>query len=275
MAMRRNRPVRLLIHSFGNGSASSACSPHPGVVQVGKKVVEVLNGKLGEPRSYAAPERRATTSLASTRRRPRGTGRCPCRHAGGASAAESRPPRRRGTLARPSGRRRIRVPPERSGRDRATPRTAAPLRTSSKTTHVLVAAFAIASSSIAARTSGLRRSRHRPCRTRAPRPGWSCRPGRTPPGARCRPEQLRRFMPVRRASRGVEERDVVRVRELLRRCPGELAEPDGDHALRMACSSGCPVPRSVASDSAPTISAARIGCSIVRAASTSRSYSDR
>ena len=43
------------------------------------------------------------------------------------------------------------------------------------------------------------------------------------------PEQLRRFVPVRRAARGVEERDVVRVRELLLRCPGELAEPDGEH----------------------------------------------
>ncbi len=42
-------------------------------------------------------------------------------------------------------------------------------------------------------------------------------------------EQLRRLVPVRRAPRGVEERDVVRVRELLLRCPGELAEPDREH----------------------------------------------
>src|SRR4051794_37696562 len=33
-------------------------------------------------------------------------------------------------------------------------------------------------------------------------------------------------------------------------------------AVRIACSSGCPVPRSVAIDSAPTSSAARIGCSL-------------
>ena len=42
-------------------------------------------------------------------------------------------------------------------------------------------------------------------------------------------EQLRRLVPVRRAPGGVEERDVVRVRELLRRCSGELAEPDREH----------------------------------------------
>ena len=42
-------------------------------------------------------------------------------------------------------------------------------------------------------------------------------------------EQLRGLVPVRRAPGGVEERDVVRVRELLRRCTGELAEPYGEH----------------------------------------------
>ena len=42
-------------------------------------------------------------------------------------------------------------------------------------------------------------------------------------------EQLRCLVPVRRAPRGVEERDVVRVGELLRRCSGELAETDCEH----------------------------------------------
>ena len=41
--------------------------------------------------------------------------------------------------------------------------------------------------------------------------------------------QLRRLVAVRRAPGGVEERDVVRVRELLRRCSGELAETDREH----------------------------------------------
>ena len=40
--------------------------------------------------------------------------------------------------------------------------------------------------------------------------------------------QLRRLVAVRRASGGVEERDVVRVGELLRRHTGELAETDGE-----------------------------------------------
>jgi hypothetical protein len=43
----------------------------------------------------------------------------------------------------------------------------------------------------------------------------------------------------------MEERDLVGARP----------------AVRSGCSSGCPVPRSVASESAPTSSAARIGCS--------------
>ena len=42
-------------------------------------------------------------------------------------------------------------------------------------------------------------------------------------------EQLRRLVPVRRTPGGVEKRDVVRVRELLRRCSGELAQPDREH----------------------------------------------
>ena len=41
--------------------------------------------------------------------------------------------------------------------------------------------------------------------------------------------ELRRLVPVRRAPGGVEERDVVRVRELLRRRSGELAETDREH----------------------------------------------
>ena len=40
---------------------------------------------------------------------------------------------------------------------------------------------------------------------------------------------LRRLVSVRRAPGRVEERHVVRVDELLRRCSGELAEPDGEH----------------------------------------------
>ena len=42
-------------------------------------------------------------------------------------------------------------------------------------------------------------------------------------------EQLRRLVAVRGAPGGVEERHVVRVRELLRRCSGELAETDREH----------------------------------------------
>ena len=41
--------------------------------------------------------------------------------------------------------------------------------------------------------------------------------------------EQRRFVPVRGASRSVEERDVVRVRELSRRGSGELAEADREH----------------------------------------------
>ena len=42
-------------------------------------------------------------------------------------------------------------------------------------------------------------------------------------------EHLRRLVPVRRAPRSVEQRDVVRVCELLRRRSGELAETDREH----------------------------------------------
>ena len=41
--------------------------------------------------------------------------------------------------------------------------------------------------------------------------------------------QLRRLVPVGRAPGGVEERNVVGVRELLSRCPGKLAEADRQH----------------------------------------------
>ncbi len=44
------------------------------------------------------------------------------------------------------------------------------------------------------------------------------------------PEQRRRFVPVRRATRGVEERDVVGVGKLLLRSPGELAETNREHS---------------------------------------------
>ncbi len=42
-------------------------------------------------------------------------------------------------------------------------------------------------------------------------------------------EELRGLVPVRRAPGGVEERDVVRIHQLLRRCSGELAEPSREH----------------------------------------------
>ena len=42
-------------------------------------------------------------------------------------------------------------------------------------------------------------------------------------------EELRGLVPVRRAAGGVQERDVVRVGELLRRRAGELAEADREH----------------------------------------------
>src|SRR6185437_15227293 len=42
-------------------------------------------------------------------------------------------------------------------------------------------------------------------------------------------EELRGLVPVRRAARRVEQRDVIRVRELLAGGAGELAEPDGKH----------------------------------------------
>jgi hypothetical protein len=42
-------------------------------------------------------------------------------------------------------------------------------------------------------------------------------------------EQLRRLVPVRRATRGMEERDVVRIHELLGRRSGELAETNREH----------------------------------------------
>ena len=74
-------------------------------------------------------------------------------------------------------------------------------------------------------------------------------------------EQLRSLVPVRRAPGRVEERDVVRVGELLRRCSGELAEAHGEYGGAQRVLEWLTVPRSVASESAPTTSAARIGCS--------------
>ena len=43
------------------------------------------------------------------------------------------------------------------------------------------------------------------------------------------PVDLRGLVSVRRATRGVQERDVVRIDELLRRRSGELAQPDREH----------------------------------------------
>ena len=42
-------------------------------------------------------------------------------------------------------------------------------------------------------------------------------------------EELSRLVAVGGAPGGVEERDVVRVHDLLRRCSGELAQPDREH----------------------------------------------
>jgi hypothetical protein len=54
-------------------------------------------------------------------------------------------------------------------------------------------------------------------------------------------------------------------RSTCRRAPAPMlrrARRDGARAVRNACSSGCPVPRSVASETAPTTSAGRIGRSL-------------
>ena len=136
----------------------------------------------------------------------------------------------------------------------------------------LGAAFAIASSISRARTSGVR-------------PAPTCGPverehlrgvGRVDEEERGSvrdvvAEDLRRLVAVRRTAGGVQERDVVRVGELLRGRAGSSPSRTASTAVRNACSSGCPVPRSVASESAPTTSAARIGRSGV--VSTWRPYS--
>ena len=74
-------------------------------------------------------------------------------------------------------------------------------------------------------------------------------------------EQLRGLVPVRGAAGGVQQGDVVGVRELLGRRTGELAEADREHGRAHRVLERLPVPRSVAIESAAITSAARIGCS--------------
>ena len=172
-------------------------------------------------------------------------------------------PRRPGNPARPSARRRTRAPP---GRRTEVEPAREPLRDLAHRRERRTGPRGRRSRS-RPRSSprgppGCDRRRRGPGRTRAPPPGWSCRSGRTRPGARCR---RRRAAPPRGRSRCTRRRGGAR-RSTCRRAPARDAPASSPRrtastAVRKACSSGCPVPRSVASENAPTTSAARIGCS--------------
>ena len=132
---------------------------------------------------------------------------------------------------RPSARRRTRAPPGCSSRGRASPANrCATSHIVANASRALGPALAIASSIILARTSG-----GRPDPDVGPVEREHLRRvGRVDEveGGSVRDVvavQLRRLVPVRRAPGGVEERDVVGVRELLRRRSGELAETDREH----------------------------------------------
>ena len=91
---------------------------------------------------------------------------------------------------------------------------------------------------------------------------WWDRSGRRRPGGRCRPRTVlpprARWTCTRRRAAGRRSRcRRARPPRHRRARPRRTART----AERTACSSGCPVPRSVATDSAATSSAARIGCS--------------
>ena len=158
MAMKAASTRSPAIQICGNGSISSACS-------------HIRVSSSSARRSSKFAQRRARRAEARTRRpldarrppvprrgpRRRGRGRCPSPRAGDASATGSRRRGRPGIPVRPSARRRTRAPPGCSSRGRATRRTAAPPRTSSRTRHgPSEPALAMASSIIAARTSGAR-----------------------------------------------------------------------------------------------------------------------
>ena len=243
------------IQSSGNGSASSACSQIR-VSSSPASVPKLRRASLASRGSYAAPVRCSTTDRASlgpdaVRKKETSLATCRRRIDNGISSPRAfgnpRPSQRAKTYS---------SAPSMPGRGRATPRTAARPHTSPRTNHEPVG----------------RRWRSRPPGS-PDAPRAVCPPRRT----RVEPKHLRRirrvdeeegsavrdvvavelcsFVPVGGTARGVKQRDVVRVGELFADAPASSPRRTARPAVRSACSSGWPVPRSVASDSALTTSA--------------------
>ena len=169
-------------------------------------------------------------------------------------------PRASGNPSVSSARRRTQALPGCSGRGRATPRTAARPRTSSQTHRGLGAG--VGDRVVDERGADLRGAA---CSDVSPVERQHLRRvGRVDEVERGSVRDVvaveqRRLVPVRRAPGSVEESDVVRVGKLPCRSSASSPRRTASTAVRSACSRGCPVPRSVASDKAPTTSAARIG----------------
>ena len=147
-------------------------------------------------------------------------------------------------------------------RARASPRTAARPRTSPRTTRGPLPDSRARPRPSARVPPGGGRPRRERGRRRSPGRGRPGRSGRRPPGARC---PRRRGASPRARSTCSRRRGGAR-RSRCRRAPSADAPASSPRrtastAVRSACSSGCPVPRSVASESAPISSAARIGWS--------------
>ena len=165
------------------------------------------------------------------RRRRRGRPRCRARRGAAAPAAGSPPPRPRpGTRGRPSARRRTPALQDAGAEAEPAAKRCATSQCSAKVARAIWSAFA-----------SVCRDHRLADLGRAPGPDLGREEGAAPPrgcppstsanvarGSMSSPYSSRRLGRVRRAAEGVQQGDVVGVRELLRRGARELAEPDGE-----------------------------------------------
>ena len=219
------------IQSCGNGSISSACSHIRVSSSPARSSSKLRRASSASRGSYAAPARRSMTRRASS-----------------GPAAE-----RKREMSRATCKRRI-------GNGIASPRVSGNPRPSQRAKTYSSAAWML-EAEVEPPREPLRDLAHRRERSARPRAGvgdrvldqrgahlrWAARPDMSPVEGKdlCRVGRVdevergsvrdvvaveqRRLVPVRRAPRSVEERDVVRVGELARRRSGELAEADGEH----------------------------------------------
>ena len=246
-------PARRRSRSAADGSPSSACSQSASSSSSGEQLVEVPHRQLGEARvvggARSALDDGARASAPARREEQRDVSG----HVQESGRERDRlARRRRETRARPSARTRTRAQPRCPGSRPSQPANRCATSQSSRMPRGPSAR--VRERLLDHRGADLGRPPDPdvgPVERERPPPARSGRRGRTRPGGDVVAEELRRLVPVRGAAGGVQERDVVGVRELLARTrPASSPRRTASTAVRSACSSGWPVPRSVASDSA-------------------------